>query len=430
MVMLVKAEDGTVTVLFAVSMIAVLGMVGLAIDVGQLRVAKHNIQLAADAAAVAGALEIPSCGGTSACQMMLTAAQSALVENRLQGSTLLTNCYNGTNGNLELTVNNGPCALGTSDPNSGNINFVEALISYKQSTSFARVLGIQYGSIAARAEATTTASDDCVYTLASSGVGLLVQANGSVSGSNLQILLNCGIRVNSSASTALTVSSGMSVTASAVGVVGGYVVEGGGSINPTPTTGATPARDILARMSPPSFSPGTCQPNPNVTTTQTLGPASPAGAVCYNGLSIGGSGTTTLNPGLYIINGQMNVTTSGLITGTGVSFYIAPGGSVNVNGGGTLKLSAPTNGMYNGILLFQDRQNTNQLMFTNSSASTLLQGIFYAANASLVFTGNAQGSYYSSFVTSSLTIGGAGTFSNYALVNKNTPLRAGVLLVQ
>jgi hypothetical protein len=183
-------------------------------------------------------------------------------------------------------------------------------------------------------------------------------------------------------------------------------------------------------MSPPSFSPGTCQPNPNVTTTQTLGPASPAGAVCYNGLSIGGSGTTTLNPGLYIINGQMNVTTSGLITGTGVSFYIAPGGSVNVNGGGTLKLSAPTNGTYNGILLFQDRQNTNQLMFTNSSASTLLQGIFYAANASLVFTGNAQGSYYSSFVTSSLTIGGAGTFSNYALVNKNTPLRAGVLLVQ
>ena len=429
MVKLVHAEDGTVTVVLAVCLAGILGMIGLALDVGQLRLSKQKIQVAADAAAMAGAMEIASCSGAPSCELMTTAARSSLSENSFNGSTLFTSCNQGTNGNLELTVNNGPCALGTDDPNSGNIDFVEAVIAYKQPTYFVSLLGIKSALMNARAEATATPSDDCVYTLGTSGIGMLIEANGNVQGGNLQVLLGCGIRVNSSSSTALTVRSGMSITASAVGVVGGYSIESGGSINPTATTGTIPSRDLLTKMPAPSFSAASCQANPNVTATKTLGPVSPGGTICYNGLSIGGSGTTTFNPGTYIINGPMSVTTSGLISGNGVSFYIAPGGSLTMSGSGTVNLSAPTSGAYNGILVFQDRQNIRQLNITDSASSTL-QGIFYAASAPLAFTGNAQGHYYSSFVTSALTIGGAGTFTNYALVNKKTPLRAGVMLVQ
>ena len=63
---------------------------GLAIDVGQLRLAKQQLQMTADAAALAGALELSSCGGSANCSVLKAAAQDALTENNLGASTLLT----------------------------------------------------------------------------------------------------------------------------------------------------------------------------------------------------------------------------------------------------------------------------------------------------------------------------------------------------
>ena len=50
-----QSERGAVTVLVAVSMLAVLGFCALAIDMGMLYVAHNDAQRAADAEALAGA---------------------------------------------------------------------------------------------------------------------------------------------------------------------------------------------------------------------------------------------------------------------------------------------------------------------------------------------------------------------------------------
>jgi uncharacterized membrane protein len=66
---LLRSGSGSVTVLTAVSLVAVLGLMGLAMDVGQIRLAKQRLQLVADAAALAGALDCRS------AEEWLTAAQ-------------------------------------------------------------------------------------------------------------------------------------------------------------------------------------------------------------------------------------------------------------------------------------------------------------------------------------------------------------------
>lgn len=54
-----KDEQGVTMVLVAIALLALLGMAGLAIDVGQLVVAKAQLTRAADAAALAGVQSLP-----------------------------------------------------------------------------------------------------------------------------------------------------------------------------------------------------------------------------------------------------------------------------------------------------------------------------------------------------------------------------------
>jgi uncharacterized membrane protein len=91
-----RDESGQALVVGTISMVAVLPFVALAIDVGQVRYQKRQMQAAVDAATLAGPIEISSCGGTKACTAMQTAARQALVENGFTGSSVLTQCANNS----------------------------------------------------------------------------------------------------------------------------------------------------------------------------------------------------------------------------------------------------------------------------------------------------------------------------------------------
>ena len=54
-----KDQKGTVIVLFALTLTVLLGFTALAIDIGDLYVGRNELQNAADAAALAGALLLP-----------------------------------------------------------------------------------------------------------------------------------------------------------------------------------------------------------------------------------------------------------------------------------------------------------------------------------------------------------------------------------
>ena len=63
-----RAQDGAVLLLVALSLTVLLGMAALVIDLGQFRAHRRQLQTAADAGALAGALQLPPFSdGSNSC---------------------------------------------------------------------------------------------------------------------------------------------------------------------------------------------------------------------------------------------------------------------------------------------------------------------------------------------------------------------------
>lgn len=173
-----RNEAGQTLILFALSLVVLCGFLGLAIDVGVVRATKIKLQEAADAAALAGALEVNECDGATNCQAMQSAARAAMAENGLSGSALQAQvCSLAAPTTLTLTLNNGPCAL-ANDPNSGNSQYVEAVVSKPQRAYFARVFGLNSFNVSARGVAMGSPAG-CFYNLGKPGMGSLTLAHGA-----------------------------------------------------------------------------------------------------------------------------------------------------------------------------------------------------------------------------------------------------------
>jgi Flp pilus assembly protein TadG len=394
-----KDESGSVAVMVAVSLIGILGMMGLAIDVGQLRLAKQRLQMAADAAALAGALELSYCGGTANCGILTTAARDALTENGFSGSTLLTSCAPSGTTVLSVTVNNGPCAMGAANPHNGNTSYVEVVVSQPQPTYFAAVLGINSVLIKTRAEAAAIGGSNCMFALDPVGANALtVDFLAAVNSPN------CGIVVESSSPSALSCTLFASIVSSSIGVVGG-VSQFFCNISPTPKTGINvpnPA-DPLASLPKPAIP--TCgaahtaaathhgsDARLSINTTTTLYPDK---AYC-GGIAISSPANVTFMPGIYVTtstsgsDGGLQIGLGASVAGSGVTFYnYGPNGGIAFtpsSGSGSVDLAAPTSGAYSGILFFQDSQNATTALLEGSLFwNTVLQGAYYFPNAKVQF---------------------------------------------
>jgi hypothetical protein len=354
--------------------------------VGALLHTKRNLQIVADSAAVAGASEL---NYSTKYSDISAAAQNAATQN---GVT------NGSNG-ATVTVNNP-----VTDGYHQGAGYVEVIVSQQRPAIFMGLFGWGSMTVNARAVATNGASTEgCGYVMDPSADNA-----ANFQGSFTVNSPSCGIVVDSSASDALNFTgSGGSLIAQSVGVVGGDSGKTGDS-TPPPVTGIAPVSDPLASKNYPVYNctsgsgatctytctatdPTTCPNTPasvscsDSTTTQ---PASLNGAVCY-GLGTTGTGkkATTdsvtlsgnLNPGLYIINGDLTLNT---VTGTGVTFYLT-GNLTAANG--TISLTAPdptSSSAYASLALYAPN-DTGTLMFDFGSASGKVQGIIYAPKAQL-----------------------------------------------
>jgi len=175
-----KDESGQALVLVALSLVVILGFAGLAIDVGQLRFAQLRLQTAADAAALAAAMEIQQCGTTSNCATMQSAAKTAVTENGLDSPTILAQCAAGSGTGLTLTINNGPCALGANDPELQQHEVCRGGHRPAATDVFRANTGISSLPVAARAEAGLGASTVCLGILSPTAPQALL-LNGSAS---------------------------------------------------------------------------------------------------------------------------------------------------------------------------------------------------------------------------------------------------------
>jgi hypothetical protein len=433
-----KDESGQTLIIVALSMTVLLGFLALAIDVGLLFRAKRNMQIAADAAAVAGALDYKFNANVTTAKAAGKAAATA------NGVT------DGTNGAV-VTINPPPL----NGPYTGTTGFVEAIISQPSTTVFMSMFHHSSVKIAARAVVGSGNTAGCVWTLARSGTDISLTGSGALSAPL------CNIYDDSSSSNALTLTGSGSITGKGIGIAGGYSVTGSGGLHPTPTTGIAPAADPLAGISPPTIPTGTCSSNCNPSFTgssnNSIGPGT------YNSISNTGSGTLTLTPGNYIINGNLtttgsgglilgagnytitgnfaptgsgavtlgagqyivegnlSLTGSGNLTAKGVTFYTK--GTTTVTGSGGMDLEAPTSGDYNGVLFYQDRSDSHAVSITGSSGNTI-KGIFYAADATLNLTGSGSVTIAADFISDAMNLTGSGTITDngYSSVNPSSVL--------
>jgi hypothetical protein len=333
----------------------------------------------------------------------------------------------GVNG---VTVTITPAATGTR---------MTAVVTQSAPTYFMKVFHLNSMNVSARAVAALGPGSGCIFTLNQSGVDVGLSGQGSLS------MPDCGVVIDSSSAKGLTLTGGATISAKYIGIAGNYSDSSNSpnSLVPVPVTGIAPVPNPLGTLTPPTFSYSSCvadpHPNPSGSQTVTVGPSVPGGTVCYNGLTVSGSGIVNFTPGTYIINGGFSSSGSSTIQETvtsiptttqptigpcpcGETFYLAPpNGALSITGSGAVNLSAPTTGAYNGILFYQDPNDTNSMKFAGSSGSTIA-GIFYAPSASLSLSGADGTVFYANMVVNTLSISGNNNVQNYSKVNANTPL--------
>jgi hypothetical protein len=389
-----KREGGQALVTVALSLVVLIGAVGLSIDMGYLRYTKRRLQTAADSAAIAGASELKQGNYRTA----------ALSDSQSNGFA------NGVNS-VTVTPSNPP----NDPPFAGrlnSINYVEVQVQQQAPTFFMRIFGIKTALLSATAVAELGSSKGCVYALGPLG-GITV--NGTV-------VANCGIVDN-----AILSIGGGCVTASSIGVV--LELLGNGCTNPPPAIGIEPTGDPLQYLVPPPV--GNCtftnkRVNSRIPTTLT------PGTYC-GGIRIANTntGNVTFQPGLYVLSGGvgLQVGGSGNVSGDGVTFYITGGGTAQINGTGNVTLSAPANapsgGIPGGVLFYQNPLDTANPTLTGNLD---LSGALYFPSAQLTVGGTLH-SLYAILVAQVIQLNGnIGVGSDYGGLPNGSPVKAAVLV--
>lgn len=384
-------ESGQALIISILCMTCLLGFAALATDVGVMLREKRLAQTAADAAAIAGALEINYSNSSIAAAAIAAAGQN--------GFTVASSGVTTANGTT-VTVNHGP----SFGPNAGNANYVEVIATQKQPAIFMGLFGFGSMTVSARAVAQNGGSSSygCVYIVSpsgdpSGGWGLDLQGSFDLN------TPNCGIIVDTTTSNALNFTGKAGyLYAGSIGVVGdggGGGVSGSPKNSISPTTGIVPESDPLgSQTTPPDPSKLTCSAPPSGTLTGTI-PAPAGGIACYSGtVSLTNA---NLGAGTYVFTGNVNV--SGTVTtaqppppppGSTVSSNPGNGVTLDINSGAfsvatgtTLNLYAPETSIYTGvpggIAIMQPSTNTNTITIQMGNSTGTIDGIIYAPGAQL-----------------------------------------------
>ena len=238
------------------------------------------------------------------------------------------------------------------------------------------------------------------------------------------------VEVDSSSTSALVASGSAQVQAGSIQVVGGVTVSGGASLSPKPATGAKALPDPLLSLAAPAAGTSSGSVNLGGSSTLTINPG------LYTAISVSGSAKLTMNPGIYeIAGGGFSVINSAQVTGSGVTIYNAGSkyptgtggtyGAISFSGEAVVKLSAPTTGTYAGIVIFQSRDNTQELSFGGSAAPDL-NGLVYAPAALVSVSGTVQ-LQQTALVADGLQVAGSGSTAPYA-TSSDTSVAAAVAI--
>jgi hypothetical protein len=264
-----------------------------------------------------------------------------------------------------------------------------------------------FGGVAAQATAGVFQKPvaNCIYALDPRARGSITATGGAT------VQTSCGIYVNSSNGSALDVSGQGSMTAPVIDIVGTNCY-----FNPSlPLTNQGKVSDPYSTLPAPTYS-GCGQSTSALAISGgsvTLYP----GVYC-GGISISGQSNVTLSPGIYILNGGgLKISSANAsLSGSGVMIYNTANGysygPITITGNSMVNLSAPTSGIYSGMLIFQDPAITSAFDNTiNGNTDPGLYGALYFPTTPLKINGgSAPTPFTGKIIARTITITGGASF--------------------
>ena len=357
-------ERGNVLILMGLSMPLLVGLAGLGTDTVQWTLMKQQLQRSADSAALNGAY---------------AKAQSESVSANANND--LTKTLDGFTG-VGITVQNAP-ATGSF---AGNTRAVKVILTYSKALPFSSIFLSTPPLITVEAVAAVLNNGDyCVISLEDTN------ANGVTFSGNSTVNLGCGVASNSSGTTAVTADGSTRVLASPVAAVGNVPASSNYATGTQLIPYSIPQRDPFAALADPSADlPAVCDGNSlTVGSNQnlTIHPG------CFTNINV--RGTLTMNPGTYYIKGgDFETNAQSTITANGVTIILTGGGTsigqVKMNGGASIAMSAPTTGVFKGVLFYKDRDapaSFNDVF--NGGASGSFLGAIYMPSQTVTLNGNS-----------------------------------------
>lgn len=388
------ATRGQALIFVTLSLPVTLGVVGFVVDLGWAYYRKEACQTAAMAGASAAGVTAfnaaqQNCTGGWTCQSdtvcpasLTNTADPVIVACLYAKQNGFTNGANGGKQTVSVAANTSASPVAGISPSY----WISVTVSERLPLTFLAVLGTQWANVASKSTNAVyvPSAGGCIYTLSPTGTDISMNGNTAIN-------TGCGIFDDSNSGSAISiVGANAQITATGqakVDVVGNVSTHSPSQISPAPIVGASPVADPFANLVAPTSSPCITYSGQSVLS---------AGTYC-NQISLN-NGTLTLNPGVYVLQGGIDIgananlvnNTSGGDGSGGVMLYTTGASSnVNMHGHGDITLNAPTSGTYKGIVMWQDKNDTTAAALKGGSTE-LLNGTLYFPKADLTFNGGTS----------------------------------------
>lgn len=321
---LLSSAAGTIAVPAAITIAALLLLVGGALDMASVSNQKSTIQDLADNASLAAVNEL---------------AISADDVDRIKQVAL---AY-ATNGNFQINSLHSIVNLESRE--------VTVDISVKPKTNFPAFFGEMNDlSASATARLSGRGGNICMIGLSPVAMSTLrLRSRAQITADS------CAIYSNSTSTSSLSVASTASVNADLICVAGGYKAGAqDDALSSMVLEDCSPVSDPLEMRSAPVYDACDFQ-DTVITNAATLMPGVYCGGIVVDG------GQATLSSGEYIITGgPLHVTNNGTLEGDHVGFYLSgPEANLQFDYDSNISLSAPREGVLAGLLLFSSPFDTS-----------------------------------------------------------------------
>jgi len=399
---------GVVLVWVAALLVLFVTLIGVGIDSAYVLVTKQQLSNAADAAALAAVAQVHG----DLNEVRAEAYNVALANSAAKAPVELDlNEENDPAG--DIVIGQYDEAARTFTPTLEDPNAVK-VVARRSSSAPGGPLPLLFGPAFGADSASVTASSIAAIG-GGTGAGLVVlnrtderslYAHGTV---DLNVV-GGAIHINSSHSNGGYFWGANLVNAPRINVKGmdpGVAIGGNSVYGGEIYTDKPPLRDPLRLLpAPPVGSPMTPS---GITASGVYAPG-----YYPDGIDLGGGDVVVLQAGIYVLGGDgLNVSAGANLSGLETMFYILSPAGINVSGSGDVLITPPTSGTYNGVSIFQARDNTSlgYVSGTGFATGELFAagvGAVYLPNAKLEIRGTGSGLNFHQLIADKLEIHGTG----------------------